>query len=290
MRICTSCGKEKPLNNYHKSQNVHHALYMPICKDCVVRNYKDTLKSLDGNEAAAVWATLSEIGFPFFNEVWVATNSVLEEAKTKPGAKKLGITVYLSFFADYVDKTDMKDYAFWQSDTMLDELKPPEEKKAEFYKDRAELIIDWGDYEKDPDEAYAFLEYTFSGYTQTLEDMTQGQINRYRDLCRAEWRKRKAEEIGDSKESKDIQTEIINLMKLLKIDNFQEDNTRDEIHKFIEFKCWEIENTKPAECEYLEKYRNYCGSQGLLDSLMRPLRNLIAGTTEYPNITKGKGK
>lgn len=290
MRICTSCGKEKPLNNYHKSQNVHHALYMPICKDCVVRNYKDTLKSLDGNEAAAVWATLSEIGFPFFNEVWVATNSVLEEAKTKPGAKKLGITVYLSFFADYVDKTDMKDYAFWQSDTMLDELKPPEEKKAEFYKDRAELIIDWGDYEKDPDEAYAFLEYTFSGYTQTLEDMTQGQINRYRDLCRAEWRKRKAEEIGDSKESKDIQTEIINLMKLLKIDNFQEDNTRDEIHKFIEFKCWEIENTKPAECEDLEKYRNYCGSQGLLDSLMRPLRNLIAGTREYPNITKGKGK
>ena len=120
--------------------------------------------------------------------------------------------------------------------------------------------------------------------------MTTGQINRYRDLCKAEWRKRKAEENGDNKETKDIQKEIVDLMKLLKIDNFQEDKSKDEIHKFLEYHIWEIENTRPAECEDLEKYRNFCGSQGLLESLMRPLRNLVAGTREYPNITQGKGK
>lgn len=291
IRICTSCGKEKPLNNYYPSKNIHHALYMPICKDCVVRNYKDNLKALDNNEAAAVWATLSEIGYPFINEVWVATNSALEEAKTKTGPKKVGISVYLGFFADYVYRTGMKEYAFWQSDTMLDELKPPEGKKAEFYKDRAELIIDWGNYKEDADEAYAFLEYMFNQYTAELEDMAPGQINRYRDLCKVEWRKRKAEETGEgAAETKRIQDEILGLMKVLKIDNFQEDNSKDEIHKFLEYNIWEIENTRPAECEDLEKYRNFCGSQGLLESLMRPLRNLVAGTREYPNITQGKGK
>lgn len=292
IRICTSCGKEKPLNNYYPSKNIHHALYVPICKDCVTRNYKDNLKALDNNEAVAVWATLSEIGYPFINEVWVATDSALEEAKTKPGAKKLGISVYLSFFADYADKTGMKDYAFWQSDTMLDELKPSEEKRAEFYKSKAELIIDWGKYKEDADEVYAFLEYTFNEYTRGLEDMTPAQVNRYRDLCRAEWRKRKAEEEGSNKDAKDIQAEIKSLMEMLKINNFQEDNSKDEVHKLIEYRIWEIENTRPAECEDLEKYRDYCGSHSLLETLMRPFRNLIAGTREYPNITptKEKGK
>ena len=290
IRICTSCGKEKPLNNYYPSKNIHHALYIPICKDCVVRNYKDNLKALDSNEVAAVWATLCEMGYPFINEVWVATNSAIEEAKSKPGPKKLAITVYLGFFADYADKAELKEYAFWQSDTMLDELGLKLEKKDEFFKDRASLIIDWGDYRDDADEAYDFLEYTYQEYTKTLEDMTTGQINRYRDLCKAEWRKRKAEENGDNKETKDIQKEIVDLMKLLKIDNFQEDKSKDEIHKFLEYHIWEIENTRPAECEDLEKYRNFCGSQGLLESLMRPLRNLVAGTREYPNITQGKGK
>ena len=290
IRICTSCGKEKPLNNYYPSKNIHHALYIPICKDCVVRNYKDNLKALDNNEAAAVWATLSEIGYPFINEVWVATDSALEESKTKTGPKKVGISLYLSFFADYVDKTGMKEYAFWQSDTMLDELKPSEEKKAEFFRDKAEMIIDWGDYKEDADEAYAFLEYTFAEYTAGLEDMTPAQINRYRDLCRAEWRKRKAEEEGDSGATKNIQTEILNLMKMLKIDNFQEDKSKDEIHKFLEFRIWEIENTRPAECEDLEKYKDFCGGHSLLQELMRPLRNLIAGTREYPHITPTEGK
>ena len=263
---------------------------MPICRDCVNKNYKDYLKIFDDNEGAAVWATLSEIGFPFINEVWVATNSALEEEKTKPSSKKLAITIYLSFFADYVVKTNMTEYGFWQSDTMLDELKPNEKKKEAFYKDKADLIVDWGNYKEDADEAYAFLEYTFSEYTKGLEDMPPAQINRYRDLCRAEWRKRKAEEEGgsNSKIIKDIQAEILKLMEILKIDNFQEDTNKDEIHKFIEHKCWEIENTRPAECEDLEKYRNYCGGQDLANELMRPYRNILAGTREYPKLTKPK--
>jgi len=289
-RVCTSCGKEKPLNNYYSSKNTHHTLYTPICKDCVLRNYKDYLKTFDGNEAAAVWTTLSEIGFPFINEVWVATASFLEVEKAKPKSNKLAIVAYLEFFRDYVDKAKIESYGFWQSDTMLDELKPSEGKKSEFYKDKTDLIVDWGNYKEDADEAYAFLEYTFSEYTKGLEDMPPAQVNRYRDLCRAEWRKRKAEEEGNSKAIKDIQAEILKLMEILKINNFQEDNSKDEIHKFIEHKCWEIENTRPAECEDLEKYRDYCGSHSLLDTLMRPFRNLLAGTREYPNITKTKGK
>lgn len=289
MRICTSCGKQKGLGEYYASKNIHHALYTPICKDCVIRNYKDSVKKLDGNEGAAIWATLSEIGRPFINEVWIATNSFLEEAKSKPGPKKLGITVYLSFFADYEDKTELKEYSFYDSDTMIDMLGLKIEKSEEFYKDRAELIIDWGDYGKDSDEAYDFLEYMFESYTRGLDDMPTGQVNRYRDLCKAEWRKRKAEERGEpATETKRIQDEILGLMKILKIDNFEEDNSRDEIHKFIEYRIWEIENTRPAECEDLEKYRNYCGGNGLLETLMRPLRNLLAGTREYPDIKPDK--
>ena len=69
-------------------------------------------------------------------------------------------------------------------------------------------IIDLQKTSKKLDEAYAFLEYTFGEYTMGLEDMTPAQVNRYRDLCRAEWRKRKAEEEGNNKDAKDIQAEI----------------------------------------------------------------------------------
>lgn len=288
-KVCSCCGKEKALNNFFVTMNDHHNKYYHMCKSCITSCYKDNLKHLENNEGAAIWATCSEIGVPFIREVWIATKSLIDDSKTKEGPEKVGITVYLSFFNDYVNRLKMESYAFYQSDTMLDELIKVE-KKDEFYKDQKELELDWGVYlnklgQVDQD-AYDYLEFTFEEYTRELEEMSPVLIRRYRDLCKAEWRKRKADETGEAGDIQKAQKDIADLMKLLKIDNFQEDNSKDEIHKFLEYNIWEIENTKPAECEDLEKYRDYCGGKGLIDSLMRPFRNILAGTREYPNITK----
>ena len=73
----------------------------------------------------------------------------LEEAKTKTGPKKeLGISVYLGFFADYVYRTGMKEYAFGNLSMLI--IKTPEGKKASFQRPG---IIDWG---KDADDRLSF--------------------------------------------------------------------------------------------------------------------------------------
>jgi hypothetical protein len=49
-----------------------------------------------------------------------------------------------------------------------------------------------------------------------------------------------------------------------------------------------IENEEPAEEEDKEKYRDIAGFEGAFKEIMRSMKNLIAGTKEYPNVPKGE--
>ena len=111
--------------------------------------------------------------------------------------------------------------------------------------------------------------------------------NRYRDLCKAEYAKRKAEENGDVNEISKAQDNIIKLLKLLKLDDFKETSV-DPREKFIDRLAWMIENEEPAEEEDKEKYRDIAGFESAFKEIMRSMKNLIAGTKEYPNVPKGE--
>ena len=134
-------------------------------------------------------------------------------------------------------------------------------------------------------EAYEFLEKTFYEYTQDFQEMDANLTNRYRDLCKAEYRKRKADEKGDVAEIKQAQANLTDLLKLLKLNEFTS-NQKSEMEKMIERKIWMIENTRPAECEDLQMYRDVSGFEKTWNEILRCVRNLVAGTREYPDIPK----
>lgn len=55
----------------------------------------------------------------------------------------------------------------------------------------------------------------------------------------------------------------------------------------LEKQIWEIENTTPAECEDLNKYKDFCNIESdWFKYIVSAVKNLIAGTKEYPLIPK----
>ena len=140
----------------------------------------------------------------------------------------------------------------------------------------------WGKFEP---EDYEFLNFTFNEYTQELLEMDANLIRRYRDLAKAELRKRKADESGDMNEIKNAQSVLNNQLTLLKLNNFK-DNKQSDTEKFIERMAWNIENTKPSECEDTEIYKDYSNFGVKWEDILRTVKNLVAGTREYPDIPK----
>lgn len=283
-KVCGCCQTAKSPNQFHKSP-MSSGQFLPICKLCC----KDKLKTyteITGSESAAFWLVLSELGVPFIKEIW--DNFQIFKATATPSTDL--IMAYLRVLSESGIKVD----GFWQSDVMLDMLMDSvvdrEVKKEEL--DLQKEVRVWGKFlDKDgkiDQTAYEYLNAKMEEYTGNLSLTRPAQINRYRDLCKAELRKIRLEEDPEAIQ-KDISaatTEILTLMKLLKIDNFQSDS-RTDVEKTLEYQMALMEKTKPCEDEDINKYRDFCGFYNLEQSLMRPLRNLIAGTKDYPSLTKG---
>ena len=177
---------------------------------------------------------------------------------------------------------------FWQSDIMLDDIIELDTKTDEMTEDK-EKAIDlaeqeriWGKFEE---EDYELLNDLFARYTKDLFSLDTVVELRYRDLCKAELSKRKADESGDINAIAKAQENIKKMLELLKLNNFQS-NTKTEVEKTLEYQIAMMEKYKPAELEDISVYEDYCGCHHLEEQLMRPLRNLIAGSREYPTVTK----
>ena len=137
---------------------------------------------------------------------------------------------------------------FWQSDVMLDEFIEVDVEG----KEEQEELIDlkeqeriWGKFEVDD---YEFLNFTFNEYTQELLEMDANLIRRYRDLAKAELRKRKADESGDIQEIAKAQDSLKKMLDMLNLSDFKK-NESDERKQFIDRIAWMIEETEPAEEE-----------------------------------------
>ena len=270
--VCPCCGSTKNKSQFNQNPILSKHGYLYFCKACTNAKLKEYIEML-GNEGAALWCLCMEQGLPFMKQAWESAFSEMQKRKT---------TNLFLLYLDAVNALEEKPTGIWDTDMMLSDFFS--ESHVETVDLQKQRVMDWGHY--DPSD-YDFLEAKMYEYTSQFKNMKPSQVNRYRDLCKAELRKRKLEEDPEA-QLKDITAagkEIMDLMKMLRIDNFQSD-TRSDVERQLEYQAALIEQTKPCEDEDIMKYQDFCGCQKLEQQLMRPLRNLIAGTKDYPYITK----
>lgn len=275
---CYNCQSAKAFSNFH-NHVILGKKYLPLCKTCCSKKLKDYITSTK-SDAAGLWCLLAEVGIPFLREVWEPTQKIVFES-TNAGRKPDFFLTYLRT----IKELGIVVEGFWQSDMMLNDFM--EIGKSD--KDEVEEVVDlneqqrvWGKFEP---EDYEFLNFTFNEYTQDLLEMDANLIRRYRDLAKAELRKRKADESGDMGEIIKAQDSLNKQLALLKLNNFK-DNKQSDTEKFIERMAWNIENTKPAECEDTQKYKDFSNFGINWEDIMRTVKNLVAGSREYPDIPR----
>lgn len=282
-RYCPICGSVKDKSQFQSSSNLrHNDGKLPYCKSCCTAMLKDYIEQT-GSDAAGLWCLLMELGIPFLSTIWENVEQVQESnANAKGNWRRSDI------FATYLKllkERDIEIEGLWQSDVMLTDLievKKPVPVEEENQMDLKEQERIWGRFEP---EDYEFLNDMFDAYTAELPNMDMALIMRYRDLCKAELAKRKADEEGDVNNVQKAQKTLSDTLKMLKLDNFGQVQKTDEQKAFEKRVAW-IEYTKPAECEDLLKYLDMVGYEKEKGEKMRSLRNAVAGTRDYPNVPK----
>lgn len=274
---CPNCQTAKENKYFIQSLSPVHDGFLPLCRTCLTARFK-TYKSILNSDGGALWCICSEMSYPVIKKYY---DMAIE--KSSADARNL-FMIYHGILKD----EGFQINGFWQSDIMLDDIIELDTKTDEMTEDK-EKAIDlaeqeriWGKFEE---EDYELLNDLFARYTKDLFSLDTVVELRYRDLCKAELSKRKADESGDINAIAKAQENIKKMLELLKLNNFQS-NTKTEVEKTLEYQIAMMEKYKPAELEDISAYEDYCGCHHLEEQLMRPLRNLIAGSREYPTVTK----
>lgn len=276
--FCPCCQQIKKTVSFSDGYGIQTSKKLPYCKQCNRQKLEKYQKFL--SERGAFWTVCSENGIPFIKQVYDHTQNTFS---------KNSITVGMSIFdlyIKYLKQLDIVYNGFWDSNVSLQELEynPDVDSEESQGENAVDMERRWGKFDN-PKEAYPFLEELFKEYTENIVDMDTNLRNRYRDLCKAEYAKRKAEENGDVNEISKAQDNIIKLLKLLKLDNFQETSV-DPREKFIDRIAWMIENEEPAEEEDKEKYRDIAGFEKSFKEIMRSLKCLLTGSKDFPDIPR----
>nr|DAG19200.1 MAG TPA: restriction endonuclease [Caudoviricetes sp.] len=273
-RVCGKCQKAKHKTQFYKIPKTKD--YIPVCKMCL-KQYFNEIQKNTGNDNVALWASLMAAGVPMMRDVYdtmmsagdVEGNNMLPTYFTLAEQSN---REFVSLADSNMQLNDFVDYGEY-------DLKPESEDVANVVidaKTRRRWDKEWGAGYSDV-QCQQLDEY-FEGYTGDLSDMDVGMMLRYRDLCKAELRKFE----GDDDKGQTTK-EIVDLMKLLKISDFQRDE-KSEDEKFIDKIVWMIEETEPAEEEDEEKYRDVAGYEEMYNEMMRCMRNLLTGTKDFPDI------
>ena len=277
--LCSSCRTIKSQTEFANGYGAQAGRKVSICKECC--NAKLEKYEQRVGKVGAFWLLMAELGIPFIQQVYdVAYHASIS---IKKGAKRPDL---VELYVKKLNLLDMKYDGFWDSDTMLDDILDEHKETLDPKLDLALMNRIWGKYPDDKyAEAYDFLEDRFNEYTKDILDMDANLTNRYRDLCKAEYQKRIADESGDIGEIQKAQKVVNDMLTLLKLNNFQ-DVAKSDAQIAFEKAIAMIEYTKPAECEELDKYVDMCGHERDNAEMMRCLRNAIAGTRDYPEIPR----
>lgn len=277
--LCSSCRTIKSQTEFANGYGAQAGRKVSICKECC--NAKLEKYEQRVGKVGAFWLLMAELGIPFIQQVYdVAYHASIS---IKKGAKRPDL---VELYVKKLNLLDTKYDGFWDSDTMLDDILDEHKETLDPKLDLGLMNRIWGKYPDDKyAEAYDFLEDRFNEYTKDILDMDANLTNRYRDLCKAEYQKRVADESGDIGEIQKAQKVVNDMLTLLKLNNFQ-DVAKSDAQIAFEKAIAMIEYTKPAECEELDKYVDMCGHERDNAEMMRCLRNAIAGTRDYPEIPR----
>lgn len=276
-RYCPCCSTVKDKAKFYPSP-IASGEFLPYCRECVSKKYYAASKALD-SRWGALWCLCMEMGVPLLREKFNLLKAQYDGLDGK-GRRPEPFGLYLALLKD----GGVQYRGIFDSDMQLSEfvdlgieqsLEEPMQKDMDAQRKQWDKV--WGK-DSDDEDCQRLDEY-FDDYTKDILEMDTAMTLRYRDLCRAELKQFKGE--GD----KDTFNQIKTLMSMLKLDDFK-DNKQSETEKFIERMAFTIENTKPAECEDLEKYKDFSGFGKTWDGLMRCLQNLIGGSRDYPDIPR----
>lgn len=246
---------------------------VPYCKTCVNKIYEYYLQET-GSDKTALYFTLMKLDIPFIEEIY---NSIAEK-------KTVTISTYITTLQRRTTCQEIWS-DFTATDVKLDDnevhIQTIDDKKREL--DNLERT--WG--KQDCVEDYDFLEETFKRYTDDLddEDFTPSRIDLIKDLCSYRLILRK---INDNRYNGEIsqekcQSQISNLLKILKLDNFEEKKPLTLSEQLIFNKIAQIELTKPADL-YKEpkKYKDFNKVKKYYEDIcLRPLKNCLIGSKDF---------
>ena len=295
MVFCPMCNCESESVNFYESQNHHDGCefnkdgsvkkigYVRYCKKDIAKCYLDYLKK--GTMQSAVYFTCALTDTPFIKEVW---DRYIELRNEKIKSGKITPTQLKTYndFAKYREqlKAMKKATDDWNdfSNTNVDYRDIMGLKKSDIAleAEKDKFVLDWGKRENIQD--YQYLEYEYGRLTKD-KPLKPQEETLYRKLCMVELMIRLKEENDEPTSTE--QTQLLNLMKTLKIDNFQEEKDKSTIEEIIEKQIWEVENTEPCEIIDREYWKDYCDiGKNWGKEIIRAVKNLITGSREFPNI------
>ena len=282
--VCECCGEKKSGTLFYPNYGNQYKdrTKTRYCKNCCSKRMAHYQEFLD--EEASLWMVLSELGIPFIKKVYDKISAERKNVRVSNRPEIVGH--YIKRLLEHQTIYS----GFWDSDFGINDILEKQIEEDEISEMNLEEMEEiWGKYPDDEyAKAYTFLQKTFKEYTSELTiEMDANLTNRYRDLCKAEYRKRKADENGDIAEIKQAQANLTDMLKLLKLNDFQS-NQKSETEKMIERKIWMIENSKPAECEDLEIYKDISGFEDTWGHILRCVKNLVAGSREYPDVPRNE--
>lgn len=274
---CFRCHNMLPESDFYAVNN-GIADRLHICRDCCIEIVDDLVNNKGCSLYEAIYRLCGMTGL-LYNKT--LANGVVSSALEKDRTTK---NVLASYFNSIATLPQYKNKTFLDSDFMtVNDLTRDPETRA-LIESQATDIIKWGvGYSR---EDYQRLNALYNQWASGTSQDTITQKSLTKDLCKVDLRLEKAAVKGG--DIKDLLNQKQSLIKALAIDPQTLLKNRQENEAIESFGAWvaEIEKTSPAE--YLNNpdvYFDVNGIEKYWDKhIKRPLKNLLLGTKDYPNI------
>lgn len=275
----------RKINKKTKKQEIIKKL--PYCKDCNNKIYKKYRDDGMGVEEALFYVCqLNNV--PYIGEkVKTTLDFISSEAKRGAIVKNIFGVYYSNLLKEKSKHNLWLDFSY--TDVDYNDIMSNIEIRDVQKKDFEQLELDWGKQENTED--YSLLDYWFNELVGDKEMDAPEELS-YRDLCLARLAKRKAEQYnpeGDNSANiQQIQKQINDLMKLLKIDNFEEKKRETIVERMLEKRIEIVEKEQPAfYYKDLKKNEDFLGrGKYFHDYVFRPFKNVFKHAKEYNTISK----
>lgn len=274
---CVLDSREYPSDRFYEHNNTElfPKGYVPYCKDCCNSMLNYYLQKT-GTLEASMWYVCARLDMPFIKKVFEKAQS--QQVKTE----KFIETYYNFLWGTRSMKKALENWeSFADSDVSFEEINNTVKDADGIKAQIKELTLKWGNQETEED--YSFLEYLYSKYTNGINIENPQQEDLYRDLCLARLEKRKIEEGKCDTDISKTQARILNLMKTLKLDDFESTKPKTLSEQLMFAKIAQIEMTQPCDLyKEPQKYKDFNKVRKYYqDICLRPLKNTLAGTRDF---------